>query len=104
MGFAIICPRPVLYASDPVPVHRFARCSTFLFSLSATGAPLRFAITSLPSVCEKDTFELSNMLGIYHRVRAIRPDLIGEETKTHPECRFLLRPWALGTGTQSSID
>jgi hypothetical protein len=46
--------RPAPYASDPVLVHRPARLFHASFRPSVAGTPLRFAITSPPSGCEKD--------------------------------------------------
>src|SRR5207244_6547045 len=46
--------RPAPYASDPVFVHRLARLLHASFRPSVAGTPLRFAITSPPSGCEKD--------------------------------------------------
>jgi hypothetical protein len=42
------------YVSDPVLVHRLARLLHASFSPSLAGAPLRFAMTSLPSGCQQD--------------------------------------------------
>jgi hypothetical protein len=56
-GYGLRChmpTRPAPYASDPVLVHRLVRLLHASFRPSVTGTPLRFAITSPPSGCEKD--------------------------------------------------
>ena len=46
--------RPTLYASDPVFVHRLVRLLNASFRPRLTTTPLRFAMTSPPSGCQKD--------------------------------------------------
>ena len=46
--------RPAPYASDLVLVHRLARLLRASFRPSVAGAPLRFAMTSPPSGCQRD--------------------------------------------------
>ena len=46
--------RPAPYASDPVLVHRLVRLLHASFRPRLATTPLRFAITSPPSGCEKD--------------------------------------------------
>jgi hypothetical protein len=76
MGFAISLPaRPAPYASDPVLVHRLVRLLHASFRPRLATTPLRFAITSPPSGCEKDFhLQLSNMLGTHYSGVALNPD------------------------------
>src|SRR5438270_10559980 len=56
-GYGLRChwpARPAPYASDPVLVHRLARLLHASFRPRLATTPLRFAITSPPSGCEKD--------------------------------------------------
>src|SRR5438270_11952067 len=56
-GYGLRCQlptRPAPYASDPVLVHRLVRLLHASFRPRLTTTPLRFAITSPPSGCEKD--------------------------------------------------
>jgi hypothetical protein len=46
--------RPAPYASYPVLVHRFVRLLHASFRPSVARTPLRFAMTSPPSGCQKD--------------------------------------------------
>src|SRR5438128_8435328 len=54
MGFAIICPLPHAHASDPVLVHWLAHLLYASFRPRLPTTPLRFAITSPLSGCERD--------------------------------------------------
>ncbi len=56
-GYGLRChwpTRPTLHASDPVFVHRLVRLLHASFRPRLATTPLRFAITSPPSGCEKD--------------------------------------------------
>src|SRR5207249_618123 len=64
--------RPAPYASDPVLVHRLVRLLHASFRLSVAGTPLRFAITSPPSGCEKD-FHLRAVEHARHTTKSPRP-------------------------------
>ncbi len=54
MDSATVPARPAPYASYPVLVHRLVRLLHASFRPSVAGTPLRFAMTSPPSGCERD--------------------------------------------------
>src|ERR1700674_1318259 len=74
-GYGLRChlpTRPAPYASDPVLVHRLVRLLHASFRPRLATTPLRFAITSPPSGCEKD-FHLRAVEHARHTNRKGRP-------------------------------
>ena len=80
--------RPAPYASDPVLVHRLAHLLHASFRPHLTMTPLRFAITSPPSGCEKD-FHLRAVEHARHT--RDRGELHGSSPPTPPYVRVGIR-------------
>ena len=76
-GYGLRCQwptRPAPYASDPILIHRLVRLLHAPFRPHLTATPLRFAMTSPPSGCQKD-FHLQAVEHARHTTTAKRGNL-----------------------------
>ena len=82
--------RPATYASNPVLVHRLVRLLHASFRPHLTMTPLRFAMTSPPSGCQKD-FHLRAVEHARHTTKPLRGGPISPSTMGIESLRPMLR-------------